>query len=191
VADLVEQALKRLERVGVTLTRGLGDREFVRIEERFGFRFSAEHRAMLAVALPTGRYWVDWRHAAPDDLQGRLDWPVDGVVFDVHNNGFWPASWGERPVGRAMAEQRARSHLARVPTLVPVYSHRYLPAGPAPAPSPVFSVHQTDVIFYGDNLLDYLAHEFGMTPPHPADLNGRRHIDFWSDLAECVDPDDL
>jgi len=31
-------------------------------------------------------------------------------------------------------------------------------------PSPVFSVHQTDVIYYGGNLLDYVAHEFKVPP---------------------------
>ena len=33
--------------------------------------------------------------------------------------------------------------------------------------SPVFSVYQTDVIVFGDNLLDYLAHEFNQYPRHP------------------------
>jgi hypothetical protein len=40
------------------------------------------------------------------------------------------------------------------PRLVPVYSHRYAPAAPAPAGSPELSVHQTDIIYYGPNLVD-------------------------------------
>jgi hypothetical protein len=28
-------------------------------------------------------------------------------------------------------------------------------------PSPVLSVHQTDVIYYGDNLVDHIAHDSG------------------------------
>ena len=136
--------------------------------------------------VPVGKKWVDWRNAPYDELQGRLDWPLGGVIFDVRNNGFWPASWGERPDEQVTAEQQARAHLALVPRLVPVFSHRYLPADPAPVPSPVFSVYQTDVIFYGDNLFDYVAHEFMAPPLHPSPSNGRPHIDSWSDLAEGV-----
>jgi hypothetical protein len=76
--------------------------------------------------------------------------------------------------------------MAKVPTLIPIYGHRYLPAAPAPAGSPVFSVYQTDVVYCGDNLLDYVAHEFHTPPPHPT-RDDRPHIRFWSDLAESAD----
>jgi hypothetical protein len=33
--------------------------------------------------------------------------------------------------------------------MVPVYSHRYLPAGRGTYGQPVLSMHQTDIIFYG------------------------------------------
>jgi hypothetical protein len=84
-----------------------------------------------------------------------------------------------------------RRHLSLVPRLVPLCSHRYLPADPAPVPSPVFSVYQTDVVYYGDNLLDYVAHEFRVPPLHPAEPGQRQRIAFWSDLAEDVDDADL
>ena len=191
MSDLVSQAVERLRAAGVKLTRGLRDREITRIEESFGLTFGPEHRALLAAALPVGTPWVDWRKASRAEIQSRLDWPVDGAIFDVLNNGFWPASWGERPSDPIAAEGHAREHLALVPMVVPIYSHRYLPAGPAPVPSPVFSIYQTDVIFYGDNLLDYVAHEFNAPPLHPAGPDGRRHISFWSDLADGAESADL
>jgi hypothetical protein len=190
VLDLVRQAVDRLRQIGVTLQSGLTDSEISRVESAFGFTFGTEHRALLTMALPMGPGWVDWRDGAADDLRGRLDWPIDGVVFDVHNNGFWPASWGDRPVDRGQAEALAREHLASVPKLVPVYSHRYLPAAPAPAPSPVFSAYQTDVIIYGDDLLDYVAHEFTSGPPHPA-AGDLPRVAFWSELAGGADSEDL
>jgi hypothetical protein len=48
-----------------------------------------------------------------------------------------------------------------VPRLVPVFSHRYLPAEPHLSGNPVLSVYQTDIIYYGSNLKRYIAHEFG------------------------------
>jgi hypothetical protein len=85
-------------------------------------------------------------------------------------------------------EREARAHVARVPRLVPVFSHRYLTSDLQFNPSPVFSVEQTDVIFYGDNLLDYVAHEFRVPPLHPSD---RTHVPFWSELAEGAENRDL
>jgi hypothetical protein len=191
VSDLVREAVERLRRSGVNLEPGLREAEIARIEETFGFGFGSEHREFLSAALPTGDSWMGWSDAPSTVLQGRLDWPIEGVIFDVRENGFWPASWGDRPEDRRIAEQQAREHLAQVPKLIPIYSHRCLPTDPAPVPSPVFSVHQTDVIYYGDNLLDYVAHEFNTPPLHPATPGERPHLPFWSDLAEGADNADL
>lgn len=188
VPDLIAQSIQRLRAGGVRLDRGLSDEEVSRIQDKLGFAFGAEHREFLQAAVPVGKSWPDWRSDTDDDLRGRLDWPVDGVIFDVHNNDFWPASWGARPDARNDREREARAHLARVPTLVPVFSHRYLTSGPQFKPSPIFSVHQTDVIFYGDNLLDYVAHEFHVPPLHPS---SRTDVPFWSDLAEGAENRDL
>jgi hypothetical protein len=132
VSDIVTEAFERLRRAGVNLTRGFSDDEIARIEETFAFSFGAEHRACLAAVVPVGERWVDWREATHEQIQARLDWPVDGVIFDVHNNGFWPSSWGERPTDRMSAERQARERLDQVPNLVPIYADRYLPAAPAP-----------------------------------------------------------
>ena len=81
--------------------------------------------------------------------------------------------------------REGRAHLARVPRLVPVFSHRYLSSDPQFKPSPVFSVHQSDVIFYGDNLLDYVAHEFRIPPLHPSD---RTHVPFCRTSPKVLRP---
>jgi hypothetical protein len=98
VPDLIAQAIRRLSTGGVRLDRGLSDEEVSRVQDRLVFAFGPEHREFLQSAVPVGESWPDWRND-PDDLRGRLDWAVDGVIFDVHNNGFWPASWGDRPGG--------------------------------------------------------------------------------------------
>lgn len=145
----------------VSLDPGLRRAEIVSIERRFGFEFSPDHRQLLETALPTGDRWVDWRNDSVESIRGRLDWPVDGVLFDVEHDSFWPSTWPPKP--DALDEQRriAGERVRKWPTLVPIYSHRYMPAAPAPTGAPIFSVWQTDVIFYGDDLLDYFLREFG------------------------------
>ncbi|MCX5129304.1 hypothetical protein [Streptomyces sp. NBC_00347] len=157
---------------------GLSERELDAVEARFGFRFSADHRVFLAAGLPHGsRSWPDWRNGDPEDLAERLSQPVEGVLFDVEHNGFWHPSWSPKPSGTSEALQVARSELAAVPQLVPVYSHRYLPGAAGEWGHPVLSVHQTDIIFYGNDLADYVRHEFtGRASTLPA----RATVDFWS-----------
>ena len=48
----------------------------------------------------------------------------------------------------------------------------------------MFSVYQTDTIYYGRDLEDYLRREFG-SDGHRAPVDGVRvHIPFWAELAE-------
>jgi hypothetical protein len=188
VSEYVIEAIDRLRSVGAQLDPGLSETELATLENELDFTFGPEHRELLSLALPLGGPWVNWRNAPAEKLRGRLDWPVDSVIFDVHHDGFWPVSWGKRPLGEEAAERVARAHLALVPQLVPVFAHRYLASDAEYAPSPVFSVYQTDVIMYGDNLLDYVSHEFEAGPRHPTNAT---HVPFWSDLVFGAESPDL
>ena len=54
---------------------------------------------------------------------------------------------------------------------------------PVRAGNPVFSVYQTDIIYYGGDLLSYFACEFhGVAKWHTPPLDVRP-IRFWSELA--------
>jgi hypothetical protein len=47
--------------------------------------------------------------------------------------------------------------------------------------SPVFSLHQSDAIYYGCDLADYLKNEFGGIRV----IEGTpKYVPFWSELAE-------
>lgn len=162
---LISDCIAVLKAHDVTLTPGLSAAEVVEIERRYGFEFNADHQQLLRTAVPTGKGWVDWRSDDEESIRSRLDWPLDGLLFDVEHDSFWPSTWPTKP--ETLEEQRevATERIRRWPTLVPIYSHRYTPAAPAPAGAPVFSVWESDVIFYGDNLLGYLRREFGPADP--------------------------
>ncbi|MFD7667426.1 hypothetical protein [Streptomyces sp. NPDC059788] len=67
--------------------------------------------------------------------------------------------------------------MATVPQLVPVYGHRYLPGTAGESGHPVLSVHQADIIIYGNDLADYVRHEFtGRASRFPAHAT----VGFWS-----------
>lgn len=194
-------AMSRLRASSVcVIENGLGDDEFARIEKAFGFRFADDHRAFLAAGLPVNsppappapgvvaastQPWPDWRHQDHEELRARLDRPVDGVLFDVEHNGFWADTWGKRPDRTDRALVVARRALARVPAMIPVYAHRYLPGGTGTWGHPVLSIWQTDVICYGLDLADYIDREFATAGPPPYDesWNPRATVEFWKDLT--------
>jgi hypothetical protein len=191
VGTLGSRAFDLLIEYGVDLDKGLSPREIWRIQEQFGFVFNEDHRELLSLGLPRGRGWPDWRHASSQDLESRLAGPADGTLFDVEHDAFWPSSWPPRPGELPAALDVARAHLDRWPKLVPVYLHRYLPADPWPSGSPVFSVHQTDVIFYGNDLTDYVNREFGHDRSPIESKEGRPYVPVWSDLAAGAESDAL
>jgi hypothetical protein len=163
----------------VTIEPGLSDEELSDTESRFDISFADDHRAFLAEGLPTGGRWPDWRGGS--GITQLLAQPVDGILFDVVENGYWHGSWGLRPDNPDEAVVLAGLQLSGVPRLIPVYGHRYLPMGRGTYGYPVLSVMQTDVVVAGADLEDYIAREFARSTD--AAREQRDPPDFWSDLA--------
>jgi hypothetical protein len=195
---LGEQAARRLVQTGQhEIGPGLTDAEFARIERNYKFEFADDHRAFLAAGLPLktpapyqrSNPWPDWRHGDPGDLRKILDWPVVGALFDVEYNALWHPSWGQRPADMSTALRTARQHLGRAPKMIPVWGHRYLPAGRGTYGHPVLSIYQTDIIMFGTDLAEYIAIEFhrrsmipDLTPP--PGWTEPPMVPFWSDFLD-------
>ncbi|MBX9581547.1 MAG: SMI1/KNR4 family protein [Gemmataceae bacterium] len=175
--------IDRLRSRGIMFDPGLTDAEVVAAESRYGFRFPPDLRAFLQTALPHGGEFPDWRSGSEGGLRYWFDLPRRGVVFDIEHNGFWLDEWGPRPAALADAVRTAEQLVATAPRLIPVYLHRMMPAEPHLPGNPVFSVHQTDIIVYGADLRDYLAHEFLMSGDEKEEWrvpDGARPIRFWN-----------
>jgi hypothetical protein len=193
---LGEEAARRLIQTGqCEIGPGLTGAELARIERDYDFEFADDHRAFLAAGLPLnprkpkvgpggarpGPGWPDWRHGRRRDLRKMLNWPIEGALFDVKYNDRWHPSWSQRPARRSTAVSTARRHLARAPKMIPVYGHRYLPAGRGTCGHPVLSIYQTDIIIYGTDLAEYIlseSHGWFISP----DWTPPPMVPFWSDF---------
>jgi hypothetical protein len=197
--DEVSKVVDLLKYQSVMFAEGLSDKEVASCEERFEIKFPPDLRAFLQYALPVGFLeserdcFPNWRSGDEGKLRERLEWPWEGMVFDIENNAFWLDQWGPKPTDLSDALAVARQHFQDKPKLIPVYVHRYLPQEPCTAGNPVFSVYQTDIIYYGENLWNYFEHEFGMNEGNWfAKYEGwtaeqyqaaHRSIRFWSGLV--------
>ena len=181
----MKQSVHFLRQHGVILDNGLTDAEISKVEGTFGFRFPPDLRELLQHALPVSPGFPNWRDEPESSLKDRLAGPVDGICFDVVHNDFWMEEWGSKPPDTPTALYIVRQAIAKVPVLIPIFSHRYIPDEPHLAGNPIFSVHQTDIVYYGKNLTHYLANEFSTNDerrfPDYADVC---KIRFWSQLVE-------
>ncbi len=159
-------------------TSGYSAAELERAQARFDLNFPPDLIDLLRDRRPVGG--PDWNNG--EMVRSSLAWPFEGLLFDVENNVLWWPEWGDRP---GTAEERAevlRGVVSRAPRLIPIFSHRFLPASPGESGNPVFSVYQSDVIHYGADLDDYIEREEQgwESVPWPDHV---REIDFWSELV--------
>ena len=201
----IRTTIELLRQKNVVFEPGLSDLEVAKVETTFGFRFPPDLRAFLQAQMPIrveskwgGNAFPNWRNGDQVELQGRLDWPFDGMAFDIEQNTFWLKEWGPKPTTLVDALEIARKHFGAAPRLIPICSHRYLPADPPLVGNPVFSVYQTDIIIYGRNLWDYFRHEFDMEAWLRANQEEGltdqafhallREIPFWTKLLDGGEP---
>ena len=175
MSRLGRTAAEHLAALGaVTIEPGLSEAEVTGIEAEFGFAFADDHRAFLAAGLPVGGTWPNWRGDGRRNRATRLQLPIDGILFAVEWRGFWDDGWGPRPARMRDALRTAKYRLDRVPRMVPVCAHHYLPAGSTA--HPVLSIYQTDISVCAADLLDYV--DPGRLDPRPIAVPT---VTFWSD----------
>jgi hypothetical protein len=162
-ADVWQRLVLQMKERGIEFDAGLADGEVAAAEARFGFRFPPDLRAFLQTALPRGERFPDWRSGNESALRDWLDLPHDGILFDIEHNGFWLEDWGPRPRTLADTKRAASDLVAAAPKLIPIFAHRMMPEEPHLPGNPVFSVHQTDIIYYGFDLADYLRNDFHLS----------------------------
>lgn len=191
--DLVK-VKKKLEDYGVIFDSGLTDQEVIDVERRYGFKFPSDLKLLLQYSLPIGipgqirKSFPNWRDKNDPYLKNYWrEHIIDGINFDIEYNSFWLKELGSKPYDINSAKKIMSEFIDTVPKMIPLHSHRYIPAEPNEDGNPVFSIYQTDIIYYGVNLAEYFDVEFALnegttiyTGPHEKP----KQIRFWSDMVE-------
>jgi hypothetical protein len=173
---------------GVAFEQGLSQFEIQHIEQLYQFTFPPDLRNFLMFALPASKGFLNWREAEEEEIVNSLLWPYIGICFDIEHNSFWLDEWGQRPASLEEAFTIAKKAVENAPKLIPINGHRYIPDRPNEAGNPVFSVYQTDIIYYGSDLAEYLENEFRYYFGRSGySLKSEiKYIEFWSKLVEEV-----
>lgn len=162
---------------------GLESSDLDAIEAAIGDPLPPDLKYLLRNVQDPGGVLAPLTDFTPGAYDASVNFVRRGIEFDIEQSATWLRRWGPRPADTAAALAIARADMETWPKLVPISGHRFLPITPCLVGNPVFSVVQTDIIYYGANLASYLLGEFVSLPPRSFERPGRR-IDIWSDFAE-------
>jgi hypothetical protein len=91
--------------------KGYTQTELDGAQERFGLVFPPDLVALLRDRRPLdGHVWTD-----EPAIRRMLDWPFEGLLFDVEHNQLWWPEWGEKPDDADVRKEVLRSVVARAP----------------------------------------------------------------------------
>ena len=88
---------RKLENAGVVFELGLTHDEINSVELRYNFNFPPDLKDFLLCGLPIGKGWINWRKDNDNEIRKRLDWPFEGICYDIKHNDYWQESWGIKP----------------------------------------------------------------------------------------------
>ncbi len=165
---------------------GLSSDEIASIEAQLGFRVPDDFAYLFQNLQDPGRVFFPWSEFDKRTYDESIAWVLHGIEFDIEKDNLWLERWGKKPDTLPAALEIARKDFATWPKLLPIYAHRFLAAEPCRSGNPVFSIMQTDIIYYGSDLPHYLLNEFVDRDYalHTQAQNIRR-IEIWSDFAEA------
>jgi hypothetical protein len=164
---------------GTRWAEGYTQSELDTAQRKYGLVFPPDLVDLFLKRRPV-QGW-DWR-SDDREIREMLERPYEGLLFDVENSGLWWPEWGIRPEGTAERKAILRKVVDEAPKLIPLLSHRYIPSEPNETGNPIFSIVQSDVIYYGTDLADYFEREF-VNNQKPL-ITHIKPIRFWSDLVE-------
>ncbi|MDI1447900.1 SMI1/KNR4 family protein [Polyangium sp. 6x1] len=190
---------------------GLTDAQIAAAERKYGLHFPGDYRTFLRSLHAPDRHmfhagfadetlvedeapsFFNWL-ADDEQIADAIEWPLEGLVFDVLNNSLWRDAWGPHPSDEAEARHRLADVLGRAPCLVPVVGHRYLVEADTPRGYLVLSVYQSDIIIYARDVRTLLLAELAdlLEVPHPrgagsvteAEWKAAKRIPFWGEFVE-------
>lgn len=180
---MYENSLNLLEQKGIEFEKGLTLDELKQIEMIYQIKFPSSLREFLMIALPVSKGFYNWRDIQDDNVRF-IKKVINKPLSDIHNMAgevYWCDDWGQEPGDEKIISEEVIERLKEAPKLVPIYAHRYIPMVVDENP-PVISIHDIDIIYYGENLEDYFNVEFGKKTQDAIQVQNITPVPFWSDI---------
>lgn len=165
----------------ILVENGLTKNEIKELEELYHVNFSKDWIDFYSQILPIGTGFYNWRDKSVENIRFIKEIflkPYEDVLA-CYEEIEWNDIWGDEPKNLAEKWIRIKSLLEKATELIPIYGHRYLPIMDLSAP--VLSIHNIDIICYGENLFDYFYIEFGSKKQKDINFDQVTYVPFWMD----------
>lgn len=179
---MYKEIVDMLKLNGVEFAEGLSEQEIIEIKQEYNIEFPKELQEFYSTALPVSKGFYNWRDFKPANvhyIKDVMNRPFNDI-YELADEVYWCDEWGDEPNESERADV-VRAMLKKAPALIPIYLHRYIPTINL-EPTPVFSIHDTDIIYYGENLESYFEIEFGNKKHSNISYDIIKYVPFWSDL---------
>lgn len=92
---------------------GYTQAELEDVQDRWKLRFPPDLLELMRKRRPLMPRGFDWLKTPSAEIQRILEWPFEGLWFDVQENELWWPEWGEKPKalfdqGRSSAKSSQR-----------------------------------------------------------------------------------
>lgn len=180
---MYERVLSLLEAKHIRLDKGLTHDELFEIEGIYDIVFPNSLKSLLMVKLPISKGFYNWRNKEQqnvDFIKSMLNQPLR-YINEMPEEVYWCEDWGKEPKDKDVFKIEVKRRLSLAPKLIPIFSHRYMPVIIEDNP-PIISVHGGDIIYMGEDIIDYFYVEFGEKNQKDIRFSSITPIPFWSDL---------
>lgn len=183
---LSRKLIQQLQKRGIKFEQGLTQSEIKKIESEYSLKLPQDFIDFYTHVVLIGDLFYNWRDFSKENISKNKEkmtkYIEQGITFDIENNNFWYKKWGRKPLDKHQQLAVFFKEFAHIPKLIPIYGHRFMPTTIANnAELPIISVSQTDVIYYGHNILDFLERQFLEKDPMNVE-QAYETIPFWTDL---------
>lgn len=180
---MYKESINLLRQHGTYFESGMTRKEIKCAEAIYNIRFPQSLCSFLMQALPVSKGYYNWRDVTEKNInyiKQVIERPINDL-YSMAEDVEWPTEWGNEPETKSEKIMRIKERAKCAPKLIPIFCHRYMPIVDAEE-APILSIHGTDIIYYGENLTDYINVELGKKRQEEINYQNIMKLPFWSDL---------
>ena len=181
----MDQIKRMLIEKKIKISNGMSEKEIKKVEKIYQIVFPKDYKEMLKEFVLDCNNWRDISEKNISYLKDKINAPIEGIIFDIENNGFWMNEFGNKPKN---IQERVNIFLKyieknNIPKLIPILNNTYM-IGDENSEYPIVSVIQKDIIILSNNLINYFEQKLNISKQNELYFRNIK-IPFWSNIINC------